>query len=98
MKKLHERLEENKFVRRIYATLVTSYGRTWDLYAMTKRGAMREILTGVEDEEIFDQRGKEFVEELKMFIEPNAVVLDVGCGIGRVEKFLAPHFVRKFTV
>jgi len=91
MKKLHEIIKESKFIRRIYATLVANYERTWDLYATTKRGAMREILTGVEDEEIFDQRGKEFADELKNFIEPNSVVLDIGCGIGRVEKFLASH-------
>ena len=91
MRKLHERLKENKFVRRIYARFVTNYERTWDLYAITKRSAMREILTGVEDEEVIDQRGKEFAEELKKFIEPNSVVLDVGCGIGRIEKFLAPY-------
>lgn len=91
MKKIHERLKENKFVRRIYARFVTNYERTWDLYAITKRGAMREILTGVEDEEIFNQRGKEFADKIKKFIEPNSVVLDVGCGIGRVEKFLAQY-------
>jgi 2-polyprenyl-3-methyl-5-hydroxy-6-metoxy-1,4-benzoquinol methylase len=91
MKKLHERLKENSFVRRIYARLVTNYERTWDLYAMTKRGAMRAILTGVEDEEIFDSRGKECVDELRKFIEPNFVVLDIGCGIGRLEKFLAQY-------
>lgn len=35
--------------------------------------------------------GGEFAEELKKFIDPNSVVLDLGCGIARVEKFLAPH-------
>ena len=35
--------------------------------------------------------GGEFAEELKKFVEPNSVVLDIGCGIGRVEKFLAPY-------
>lgn len=90
MKKLHERLKENSFVRRIYATLVTNYERTWNLCAMTKRGAMREI-SHVEDEEIFDQREKKYAEELKNFIEPNSVVLDVGSGIGRIEKFLASY-------
>lgn len=98
MKKLHERLKENRFVRRIYATLVTSYGRTWDLHAMIKRGAMSEILTGVEDEEIFDQRGKEFANELRKFVKPNSIVLDVGCGIGRVEKFLAPHCKEIYSI
>ena len=91
MKKIHEKLKESKFVRWIHARLVTNYERTWDLYAMTKRGAMREILTGVEDEEIFDQRGKEFADELRKFINPNFVVLDIGCGIGRLEKFLVPY-------
>ncbi|MFZ2071227.1 MAG: class I SAM-dependent methyltransferase [Halobacteriota archaeon] len=91
MKKLHEKLKANSVVRCIHARLVTNYERTWDLYAMTKHGAMREILTGVEDDVIFDQRGKEFADELKKFIEPNSVVLDVGCGIGRVEKFLVQY-------
>jgi ubiquinone/menaquinone biosynthesis C-methylase UbiE len=91
MKKLLEKAKENNSVRRIYSRFVTNYERTWDIYAMTKRGAMREILTGVEDEGIFDQRGKQFADELKKFIEPNSIVLDVGCGIGRGEKFLAPY-------
>ena len=91
MKKIHEKLKESKFIRCIHARLVTNYERTWDLYAMTKRGTMREILTGVEDEEIFDQRGKEFADELRKFINPNFVVLDIGCGIGRHEKILAPY-------
>jgi ubiquinone/menaquinone biosynthesis C-methylase UbiE len=52
---------------------------------------MSSILSGIEDEKIFNQKGEEDANELKKIIEPNSVVLDIGCGIGRIETFLAPY-------
>jgi len=65
---------------------------------MRKKTAMSAILTGVEDEATFDAKGKEFVERIQGYIKSDAVVLDVGCGIGRVEKFLAPLCQKIYAV
>ncbi len=52
---------------------------------------MNEILTGTFKEKDFDNAGKVEADWLLEVIGKAKVVLDVGCGIGRVEKFLAQH-------
>lgn len=52
---------------------------------------MAEILTGVSKEGDFDEAGKIEASWLLPLIGSDRIVLDVGCGIGRVEKFLAEH-------
>lgn len=89
--KILEKARESELIRRVYVSIFSgSYERRWNLHARGRRSAIWGILN-VEDEETFDRRGGEFAEELKKFVEPNSIVLDIGCGIGRVEKFLAPH-------
>ena len=72
----------------------SSYGRSWDLSALTMQQAMKAILSNANDEETFDYEGERTARELSSFIKPNSVVLDLGCGIGRIEKFL-PHNCKK---
>jgi ubiquinone/menaquinone biosynthesis C-methylase UbiE len=49
------------------------------------------ILTNA-DAETFDRAGKRDGEEiLGPFVQPDDVVLDLGCGIGRVVKYVAPQ-------
>jgi ubiquinone/menaquinone biosynthesis C-methylase UbiE len=86
--KIFEKARESQLIRRVYSSIFHSYEWEWNLSTRGRKSAIWGILN-VEDEETFDKRGNEFAEELKKFIEPNSVVLDVGCGIGRVEKFLA---------
>jgi ubiquinone/menaquinone biosynthesis C-methylase UbiE len=86
--KIVEKARESQLIRRVYVSIFHSYEREWNLYGRGKKSVIWSILN-VEDEKIFDKRGGEFAEKLKKFIEPNSVVLDFGCGIGRVEKFLA---------
>jgi ubiquinone/menaquinone biosynthesis C-methylase UbiE len=50
---------------------------------------MDAILSGIESEQEFDEKGKSDAEWLSEVIGPNKIVLDLGCGIGRIEKFLA---------
>uniref|UniRef100_A0A7C3UAZ6 Class I SAM-dependent methyltransferase n=1 Tax=Geoglobus ahangari TaxID=113653 RepID=A0A7C3UAZ6_9EURY len=88
--KLLQKMKEIRIFRHIYARLFGNYGRTWDLYALSKNSAIKAILTSAENEEMFDRKGKEDAEKLMKFIEPDSIVLDLGCGIGRIEKFLAP--------
>jgi SAM-dependent methyltransferase len=42
-------------------------------------------------EEFFEHMGEEDARRLAWFVHPEARVLDLGCGIGRVMKRLAPH-------
>ena len=77
-------------VRRIYVRLFSSYQRNWDLLGRNEDKVIWHILN-VKDKDNFDLKGEKHANELKGFIEPNSVVLDLGCGIGRIEKFLAPH-------
>ena len=86
---LQEWLKEVPFVRWIGVALLGSYGRYWSAQAVNERSAMKAILTDLEREEDFGRRGQEFAERLRPHIRPGDVVLDLGCGIGRVEVFLA---------
>ncbi|HIE27345.1 TPA: class I SAM-dependent methyltransferase [Candidatus Poribacteria bacterium] len=78
------------FARGCFFKIFNSYSKVWNFHAMREKTAMRAILTGVEDEATFDAKGEEFVEQIRCYIKKDDVVLDVGCGIGRIEKFLAP--------
>lgn len=64
------------------------YGKAWD--EMAKQNAKHSIYA-TSDEERFEKGGKADADRMRQWITPESVVLDVGCGIGRVEKYLAPH-------
>jgi ubiquinone/menaquinone biosynthesis C-methylase UbiE len=64
------------------------YRQCWD--GMAASNAMDAVLTGISEETEFDRRGRLDAEWLIQLIGPEKVVLDLGCGLGRVEKFLAP--------
>ena len=85
------RLLRFKVIAQIASKFFNSYERVWDTLAMTEGDAMEAALTGVKDKKEFDLAGEEIAEMLKEFITPEDVVLDVGCGIGRIEKGLAKH-------
>ena len=86
-KTLREKLSE--ISRRILFVILRSYGRIWDLHVLTS--GIKSIRAIAEDEKQFDLLGKRDAEDLRKFIERDSIVLDVGCGIGRIEKFLAAH-------
>jgi ubiquinone/menaquinone biosynthesis C-methylase UbiE len=76
-------------LKRIYRRFrFFTYQKTWDFLAA--RDSMDAILTGVATEEEFNEKGKQDAAWLRRLIGPDKVVLDLGCGVGRVEKFLAP--------
>ncbi len=88
--KIVEFAKKSNLVRRIYSSIFSSYEREWNLLGRDEDKAIKHILN-VEDRDTFDLRGEQYANELKRIVEPNSVVLDLGCGIGRIEKFLAPH-------
>lgn len=76
---------------RYFSKLFSSYKRTWELAGITKSTAMDAVLRDVKDEEEFWLSGKEEAEKLRNFINKDSIVLDVGCGMGRIEKSLAEY-------
>ena len=50
------------------------------------------------DPEVFEQTGRADAETLATMVEPGATAVDLGCGIGRVARYLAPHCGRLWAV
>lgn len=82
----------NKILRnRFTSRLFFSARLTWELVGLSKGLSMEAILRGVDSEQEFWKRGEEDASRLLKFVNRESTVLDVGCGIGRVMKFIAPH-------
>jgi ubiquinone/menaquinone biosynthesis C-methylase UbiE len=84
-----------RFLNRILRNRLTSrfffsQRFSWELAGLTKGLTMEAILRGVGDEQTFWRTGQEDALRLAKFIDNSSIVLDVGCGIGRVMKFVAP--------
>jgi len=66
--------------------------------SLTEAGAMDAILTGISGAREFEERGIADAGILRKFVSPHSVVLDLGCGIGRVDKYLSPYCKRLCAV
>ena len=64
------------------------YGQLWDPRDETE--AMRLILNNA-DPEVFEATGRENADQLSRLIGASDTVLDLGCGIGRVARYVAPR-------
>ena len=62
----------------------------WDIAALSNDNA-RWWMGGMRTDEDFEESGRRDADLLHRFIGPDARVLDLGCGIGRVMTHLAPH-------
>jgi SAM-dependent methyltransferase len=66
-------------------------GLVWEFAGLSRSLAMEAILRGVKNEQEFWKKGEEDASRVLRFVDSNSVVLDVGCGIGRVMKFVSPY-------
>ncbi len=74
---------------RYFSRFFGSYRLTWEFAGATKSTAMDAVLYNVKNEDEFYSSGKEYAEKFEPFVNKNTIVLDVGCGIGRIENSLA---------
>lgn len=62
----------------------------WSIRSWNTRSAL-EATIKVQDPALFDRRSRELSDLLQPFVTAQSDVLDIGCGIGRPERDLAPH-------
>lgn len=65
-----------------------TYKIIWDHYA--RHDAKDWIFTNATDES-FESSGRADADRIARLVSKDAVILNIGCGIGRVEKYLAPN-------
>jgi SAM-dependent methyltransferase len=65
-----------------------NYKAAWDAAAST--GAEDAILTGA-SAEFFEYAGEKDAAIVRRYLRGDEAVLNIGCGVGRVERYVAPH-------
>lgn len=96
--RIRQMLLDNRVIGRFLHLASNSYRRRWNLASLTEASAMDSILAGVSGPDQFESRGKADAEILKRFFGRDSVILDFGCGIGRVDKYLAPFCKKIYAV
>ncbi len=76
-----------RFWNRSAPAAVEDYKSVWNRLA--EKDAVDAIFTGA-DGEVFESSGEADAARLRPLAGPRARVLNIGCGIGRVDRYLAP--------
>jgi SAM-dependent methyltransferase len=76
------------WLKRRQSKPANDYKATWNYEA--RLGVHEAILKGATDES-FERTGQSDADLVAKHVRPGDVVLNIGCGIGRVEKYLAPR-------
>jgi len=71
------------------------YAAIWDHYAHENPLV---AVYGTEDQAAFEAGGQYDAKRFRQWTTAESVVLNVGCGLGRVERYLAPHVAAIHTV
>jgi ubiquinone/menaquinone biosynthesis C-methylase UbiE len=85
--RISDRILRNRLTSRLFSSARFS----WELAGLSRALTMEAILRGVENEQKFWKTGEQDASRLLRFIDNSSIVLDVGCGIGRVMRFIAPE-------
>jgi len=67
-----------------------SYRLRWDAASITRRQAFMSVCATSNEEEI-DKLGRADAERIIPFLTESSIILDVGCGVGRLEKQLCSY-------
>lgn len=79
------------FMRWVVAPITSSYARMWDIEGISLSRAKRLMGACSASDEEFEADGQRWAAEILKRTEPGSRVLDLGCGIGRIAKYVAPH-------
>ena len=84
-------IRKTGFLRWLTAPITSSYARMWDVegFSMARAKQMMGACSTSDDE--IEAAGRRYAEEIRGYITPESRVLDLGCGIGRVALYVAPH-------
>ncbi len=87
---MNRRIVESRPIRLTLAKL-GNYWLVWEAAGllMPKRGL--DFFAPRMDESVVEEGGRQAAAILQRFARPDSAVLDLGCGLGRVAKYLAPH-------
>lgn len=91
LKSVRSTIRKSRVFKWLALPVTSSYGRWWDLEGMTLAGARRAMGAGDVSAEEFDETGRGQAQRLSAFVSEDGRAMDLGCGMGRVLKFLAPH-------
>jgi len=94
LKFIKEKLTGHALLRKIIGPILNSSRIMWNVVGLSETASI-VYSGGSLDAEQFELTGAKVADELRGFIEPTSVVMDLGCGMGRVAKYLAP-VVRSF--
>lgn len=84
-------IRKNSLLRWAAAPIAGSYARMWDIEGLSLRRAKRMMGAYSASEEELEAAGLSHGERVCRFIRPDSRVLDLGCGIGRIARYVAPH-------
>lgn len=71
------------------------YGRHW---VPSDQRTARLAIYNSDDETTFEEGGQRDAERVGKYVTPASVVLDFGCGSGRVARYVAPHCAELWAV
>jgi ubiquinone/menaquinone biosynthesis C-methylase UbiE len=91
MSKRFIRISDRILRNRVTSRFFSSSRFSWEIAGLSRAFTMEAISRGGENEIDFWKTGEKDASRLRKFIDDTSTVLDVGCGIGRVMKFVAPH-------
>lgn len=91
-------IRKNGALRWITAPITSSYGRMWDLEGISLSRAKTLMGACSANDAEFEAAGKRYAESMLPMLSADSRVLDLGCGIGRIALYVAPHCRELYAV
>jgi ubiquinone/menaquinone biosynthesis C-methylase UbiE len=85
-------------MRWLVSPITSSYARMWDVEGLSLSRAKRMMGAVSASDAEFEAAGEKYAADIRRWIQPDWRVLDLGCGIGRIAKYVAPHCAELLAV